>query len=211
MNPTSEFKGGKEKQGSMFKRYINLLLPQKKLFIYAIASSVILTVLGIASSMFNKILMDEILPYGLKSLLVSMILVFSIVSITSTLISTVRQWILIHLSIKIDIPLMLGYFGHVFKLPMKFFATRKTGEITTRYSDASTIKSVFTSIALSVVMDIVMAVATGIVLFRMNATLFSISVFTTSAEFAACHSFSSSPSSGSMKRPCSSRLSSTAR
>ena len=100
MNPTSEFKGGKEKQGSMFKRYINLLLPQKKLFIYAIVSSVILTVLGIASSMFNKILMDEILPYGLKSLLVSMILVFSIVSITSTLISTVRQWILIHLSIK---------------------------------------------------------------------------------------------------------------
>ena len=178
MNPTSEFKGGKEKQGSMLKRYINLLLPQKKLFIYAIVSSVILTVLGIASSMFNKILMDEILPYGLKSLLVSMILVFSIVSVTSTLIGTVRQWILIHLSIKIDIPLMLGYFGHVYKLPMKFFATRKTGEITTRYSDAATIKSVFTSIALSVVMDIVMAVATGIVLFRMNATLFSISVFT---------------------------------
>ena len=178
MNPTSEFKGGKIEKGGMMKRYINLLLPQKKLFIYAIVSSVILTVLGIASSMFNKILMDEILPYGLKSLLVSMILVFSIVSITSTLISTVRQWILIHLSIKIDIPLMLGYFGHVYKLPMKFFATRKTGEITTRYSDASTIKSVFTSIALSVVMDIVMAVATGIVLFRMNATLFSISVFT---------------------------------
>ena len=83
------------------------------------------------------------------------------------------------LSIKIDIPLMLGYFGHVYKLPMKFFATRKTGEITTRYSDANTIKSVFTSIALSLVMDIVMAVATGIVLFRMNATLFSISLFMT--------------------------------
>ena len=65
------------------------------------------------------------------------------------------------------------------RLPMKFFATRKTGEITTRYSDASTIKSVFTSIALSVVMDIVMACATGVILFRMNATLFSISIFTT--------------------------------
>ena len=74
---------------------------------------------------------------------------------------------------------MLGYFGHVYKLPMKFFATRKTGKITTRYSDANTIKSVFTSIALSLVMDIVMAVATGIVLFRMNATLFSISLFMT--------------------------------
>ena len=179
LTPTSEFKAGKQEHGSMVKRFLDLLLPQKKLFFYAILSSVIMTVLGIASSMFNKILMDEILPYGLKSLLISMILVFSLVSVTSALISMVRQWVLIYLSIKIDIPLMLGYFGHVFKLPMKFFATRKTGEITTRYSDASTIKSVFTSIALSVAMDIVMACVTGVILFRMNATLFSISIFTT--------------------------------
>ena len=115
--------------------------------------------------MFNKILMDEVLPYGLNNLLVTLIIVFSVVSITSTLIGFVRQWVLIHLSIKIDIPLMLGYFGHIFKLPMKFFATRKTGDITTRYSDANTIKSIFTSIALSLVMDISMAIITGIILF----------------------------------------------
>ena len=177
LNPTSEFKGGKIEKGGMMKRYINLLLPQKKLFFYAILSSIITTILGIASSMFNKILMDEVLPYGLNSLLVTLILVFSVVSITSTLIGFVRQWVLIHLSIKIDIPLMLGYFGHIFHLPMKFFATRKTGDITTRYSDANTIKSIFTSIALSLVMDISMAVITGIILFRMNAMLFSISLF----------------------------------
>ena len=190
LNPTSEFKGGKlgsrdgkdgkdGKSGKygMMKRYIDLLLPQKKLFFYAILSSVITTILGIASSMFNKILMDEVLPYGLNNLLVTLILVFSVVSITSTLIGFVRQWVLIHLSIKIDIPLMLGYFGHIFNLPMKFFATRKTGDITTRYSDANTIKSIFTSIALSLVMDISMAIITGIILFRMNAMLFSISLF----------------------------------
>ena len=187
LNPTSEFKGGKlgsrdgkdGKSGKygMMKRYIDLLLPQKKLFFYAILSSVITTILGIASSMFNKILMDEVLPYGLNNLLVTLILVFSVVSITSTLIGFVRQWVLIHLSIKIDIPLMLGYFGHIFNLPMKFFATRKTGDITTRYSDADTIKSIFTSIALSLVMDISMAIITGIILFRMNAMLFSISLF----------------------------------
>ena len=177
MNPTSEFKGGKIEKGGMFKRYIDLLLPQKKLFAYAILSSLIVTILGIASSMFNKILMDEVLPYGLDNLLVTLILVFSMVSITNTLVGFVRQWVLIHLSIKIDIPLMLGYFGHIFHLPMKFFATRKTGDITTRYSDANTIKSIFTSIALSLIMDISMAIITGIILFRMNAMLFSISLF----------------------------------
>lgn len=29
MNPTSEFKGGKIEKGGMFKRYVDLLLPQK--------------------------------------------------------------------------------------------------------------------------------------------------------------------------------------
>ena len=200
MNPTAEFKGGsakkpgtsvngiakdangkdeKSKKNGMFKRYLDLLLPQKKLFAYAILSSVILTAIGIVSTVFNKALMDEVLPYGLKNLLVSLIIVFSVVNLTSTLLGTVRQWILIFLSIKIDIPLMLGYFEHVYKLPMKFFATRKTGEITTRYSDASTIKSVFTSIALSIVMDVVMALGVGVVLFRMNSSLFSITLFST--------------------------------
>ena len=37
----------------MMKRYINLLLPQKKLFFYAILSSIITTILGIASSMLD--------------------------------------------------------------------------------------------------------------------------------------------------------------
>ncbi|RAW62169.1 peptidase domain-containing ABC transporter [Faecalibacterium hattorii] len=207
LNPTSEFKGGKAKKSTsvngtakddgkgkeefsykegkhrMLKRYIDLLWPQKKLFFYAILSSVILTVIGIVSTVFNKALMDEVLPYGLKNLLVSLIIVFSVVNLTSNLLSTVREWILIFLSIKVDIPLMMGYFEHVYKLPMKFFATRKTGEITTRYSDASTIKSVLTSMAMSIVMDVVMALGVGVVLFRMNSTLFSLTLFSTALSF----------------------------
>ena len=72
-----------------------------------------------------------------------MLVVFLGISFTSTILGFIRQWILLHLSIKIDIPLMLGYFEHIYKLPMKFFSTRKTGDITTRFSDAFTIKNIF--------------------------------------------------------------------
>lgn len=179
LNPTAEFKPGKVDQTSMFQRYINLLMPQKKLFAFSILASVLLTILGIVSSLFNKILIDEILPYGLQNMLTMMVLVFSVVSLTSTLVSFLRSVIMVYLSQKIDIPLMLGYFDHIYKLPMKFFATRKTGDITTRFSDASTIKSIFTSIALSLIMDIAMALVTGAILFRMNSTLFGIIIFMT--------------------------------
>ena len=63
---------------------------------------------------------------------------------------------------------MLGYFEHIYNLPMKFFSTRKTGDIITRFSDAFTIKEIFTNIALTLIMDIGMALATGIILFNMN-------------------------------------------
>ena len=179
LKPNQEFSSGKIKGVKLFDRYIKLLLPQKKLFIYAIVASLFMTVLGIVSTVFNNIIYDEILPYQQKDVLKVMLLVFLGISLTQTMVSFVRQWILMHLSIKIDIPLMLGYFEHIYKLPMKFFSTRKTGDITTRFSDAFTIKDVFTSIAFSLLMDISMVLITGVILFQMNPKLFAIIIMMT--------------------------------
>lgn len=176
--PTNNFKPEK-RNNSMLGRFIKLLLPQKRLFISAIVASVILTLFGIASSFFNKILVDEILPYNLKNQLLIFAIAFMVISLVQTLLSATRQQILLYLSQKIDIPLLLGYFKHVFALPIKFFATRKTGDILTRFSDASTIKNVFTNITLSLVIDIVMAVGSGIILYFMNSTLFGVVVILT--------------------------------
>lgn len=171
MVPTTKFNTDNTDNKSIFNRYLDLLKPQKKLFFFVILASVILTIIGIASSMFNKILMDEILPYNLKNSLNVVIIIFIIIGFTQITLGFVRQWILMHLSIKIDIPLMLGYFEHIYKLPMKFFAARKTGDITTRFSDAFTIKNIFTNIALTLVMDIIMAVVTGIIMFNINTQM----------------------------------------
>ncbi len=174
LKPDNRFETGKLKGSGMFNRYMKLLVPQRKLFVYSVLASLIMTVLGIISSLFNNIIYDEILPYQQKDMLKIMLLVFLGVSLTQTLVSFVRQWILMHLSVKIDIPLMLGYFEHIYKLPMKFFASRKTGDIITRFSDAFTIKDIFTNIALSLIMDISMAFITGIILLQMNPKLFAI-------------------------------------
>lgn len=179
LKPNEKFTGGKLKGTKMFDRYVKLLLPHKKLFIYTILASFLITVLGILSSLFNNIIYDEILPYQQKDVLKIMLVVFLGISLTQIAVSFIRQWMLIHLSMKIDIPLMLGYFEHVYKLPMKFFASRKTGDITTRFSDAFTIKDIFTNIALSLIMDISMALITGVILFQMNMKLFGIILFMT--------------------------------
>lgn len=179
LKPNTEFATGKIKGNKIFDRYISLLLPQKKLFAYGILASLLMTILGIVSSIFNNMIYDEILPYRQENVLKMVLFVFLGVSIVQITVSFIRQWMMMHLSIRIDIPLMLGYFEHIYKLPMKFFATRKTGDITTRFSDAFTIKDVFTNIALTLIMDIAMAFVTGVILYRMNPTLFAIIVFMT--------------------------------
>lgn len=179
IKPNENFATGKIEKGKLLSRYLQLLLPQKKLFIYGIVASLLMTGLGIASSIFNNILFDEVLPYKQENTLLLLLVIFGAVALTKIVIGFVRQWMMIFLSIRIDIPMMLGYFEHIYKLPMKFFSTRKTGDITTRFTDAFTIKNIFTNIALTLIIDITMALITGSILFRMNSTLFAIILFMT--------------------------------
>lgn len=179
LKPNQQFATSKFRGEKIFLRYMRLLMPQKKLFLYGIIASLLLTVFGIISSLFNSIIYDEILPYSQTNTLKLVLLVFAGIGITQVVIGFIRQWMMIHLSIKIDIPLMLGYFEHIYKLPMKFFSTRKIGDITTRFSDAFTIKDIFTNIALTLVIDVSMALITGVILFKMNVGLFAIIIVMT--------------------------------
>ena len=177
--PSNDFVVDNQKVSGTFRRFSGLLFAQKKLFALAIVGSVILTLLSIASAFFNQILMDDILPYNLKNQLLYLCIGFGVIGIFQVLLGAARQHLLLHLSLKIDIPLMLGYFKHIFGLPMKFFGTRRTGDILTRFQDAGTITKVFTQIALSLVIDLMLILVSGIILFAMNPTLFGIIVILT--------------------------------
>ena len=174
MVPNSDFVKCNDKHKNTFNYFLKLINSQRKLFVYAIISSFVLTVLGIFSSFFNKFLMDEIIPYNLKNDLKVYVMVFALIAATQLFISFVRSQLLLYLSQKIDIPLILGYFKHVFLLPMKFFSTRTTGDILTRFSDSFTIKNVITEIYLTIVIDVFMATVSAIILYTMNAKLFVI-------------------------------------
>ncbi len=187
--PNNEFVVEKNNSGSMLSKFISLLTPHKSLFIYSIIASIILTVLGIASSFFNKILMDEILPYSLKNQLTIFSIGFLILGLTQILISAIRQHMLLYLSQKIDIPLLLGYFKHVYRLPMKFFASRKVGDILTRFSDAFTIKNILTSVSLSLIIDIILAVVSAVILSIMNKSLFMVVLILTAISAALVYIF----------------------
>lgn len=75
---------------------------------------------------------------------------------------------------KINIPLMLGYYNHVVNLPMNFFSTRKVGEIISRFRDADKIRNVISQVTLTLMIDILMSIIGGVILYMKNSKLFSL-------------------------------------
>lgn len=169
------FKKGDE-TGRLFSRFFQLLLPQKKLLLHIFIASLVYTILGIAGSFYFKELIDNTLPNGLKKTLISLSVGVILLNIFKVILNAFRSHLLLYLSQKLDIALLLGYYRHVIELPMNFFGTRKVGEIISRFNDAGKVRDAISSAALTIMIDIIMAVAGAIILYMQNAKLFEITL-----------------------------------
>jgi len=175
LKPSYNFEKRNETKGT-FTRFFKMLTPQKGLLINVFLMSVVLTVFGIIGSFYFKFLMDEIIPYGLEKTLHVVSLAFVGLYLLNVILGAFRSHLLMYLSIRLDIPLMLGYYKHVTKLPLNFFSTRQIGEITSRFQDAGIIKDVVSGAALTIMLDTIMVLFGGIILYTINPTMFMISV-----------------------------------
>ncbi|UYZ35873.1 peptidase domain-containing ABC transporter [Clostridium beijerinckii] len=175
MAPTAQFKKGNETKG-LFQRFFGLLIPQKRLLINIFFASILLTALGILPSFYFQTLMDTIIPGSLSKTLIEISLGVICVNIFKVLLDAFRTQLLIYLGQNINTKLMIGYYDHVVKLPMKFFATRETGEIISRFNDASKIRDAISGVALTMMIDTLMIIFGGVILFSENHLLFGITI-----------------------------------
>ncbi|SHH17697.1 peptidase domain-containing ABC transporter [Tepidibacter thalassicus] len=175
MVPSEKFKKGDETKG-LFSRFIYLLKPQKKLMMNIFFASVVLTLLGILGSFYFKIIIDDVLPYSLNKTLHVFSIGIIVLTIFKVLLNAFRTQLLLYLSQKIDISLMLGYYNHVVELPMNFFDTREVGEIISRFNDATKIREAISGATLTIMIDTVMVIAGGLILYNQNSTLFAMTL-----------------------------------
>jgi ABC-type bacteriocin/lantibiotic exporters, contain an N-terminal double-glycine peptidase domain len=87
-----------------------------------------------------------------------------------------RDFLLSILGQRLSIDIILGYIRHIFELPMDFFATRKTGEIVSRFNDANKIIDALASTIISIFLDVGIVIIMGTVLAIQNGTLFLITL-----------------------------------
>ena len=86
----------------------------------------------------------------------------------------IRRWLLLHISMRINISLVSDFFIKLLKLPMSFFDTKLLGDLLQRMNDHSRVQSFLTSQVLTMVFIMLSFIVFGIVLFVYNIIIFAV-------------------------------------
>lgn len=147
------------------------------------------TVIGILGAFYFKFLLDDVLANGLEKTLHVLSLGAIVLIVFGVILQVLRSYLLLYLSQKLDIDLLFGYYSHVVRLPLSFFGTRKTGEIISRFQDASKVRDAISGATLTILIDTMMVIIGGIILYAQNSFMFGITFLLAVAYFLIVCSF----------------------
>ena len=169
--PAPSYKPHKDKKNGLFS-FLPLILKQKTLITYIVLASLLVTLVNIVGSYYLQGILDEYIPNNMKSTLGIISLGLVITYILQQLMAFSQSYLLTVLSQRLTIDVILSYIRHIFTLPMSFFATRRTGEIISRFTDANSIIDALASTILSLFLDVSIVFIVGSVLVLQNIQLF---------------------------------------
>lgn len=86
----------------------------------------------------------------------------------------IRRWLLLHISMRINISLVSDFFIKLLKLPMAFFETKLMGDLLQRIEDHSRVQNFLTGQILNVVFTFLSFIIFGVVLFIYNKIIFGV-------------------------------------
>lgn len=161
---------------SFFSRFWYLIKQNKSLTIETFLASFILTILGILGAFYFRYLIDDVIYAYLPQALISISLAYIVVLTFQSILGYARTHLIIFLGNKMDASLILEYFNHILHLPIDFFMKRKSGEILSRLNDIEAIKNALSGMTVGVILDSVMLIFGGIVLFTFSPTLIGIAI-----------------------------------
>ena len=95
-------------------------------------------------------------------------------TVSRTVIDFIRRWLLLHISMRINISLVSDFFIKLLKLPMSFFDTKLMGDLMQRMNDHSRVNTFMTQQTLNIMFSMLTFVVFTIVLFFYNKLVFSI-------------------------------------
>ncbi len=156
---------------SRWSRLWAILRPRLPLLWEAFLCSILATLLALGASFFIQVLIDQVLVHEKPNVLDLLALGMFLLILFRTAFGLLRQYLLVHLAQKIDLELMLSYYGHLMSLPMRFFRTRRVGEVLSRINDSAKIRALIQGTTIGLLLDATMFFIASAVMLYYSWTL----------------------------------------
>lgn len=173
MGPEPSYKPHKDKKNGLWD-FLPLIFKQRSLIANIVFASLLVTLINILGSYYLQGILDEYVPNQMKSTLGIISIGLVVTYVLQQMMTFARDYLLTILSQRFTIDVILSYIRHIFELPMSFFATRRTGEVISRFSDANSIIDALASTILSLFLDFSIVIIVGGVLLIQNSNLFKL-------------------------------------
>lgn len=166
--PGENFQKQRASNKISWRSYLRDLLQMpaaKGLLVQVFGASVLLQLLGLIFPLFTLILIDTVLPEQNMTMLNMLGIGMVLLVLAQAFLDYLRGALALYLEARLDSGLMLGFFDHVMKLPLRFFQERTSGDLLMRLSSIAVIREVLTSQTVSAVLDGMMTLFYLIILF----------------------------------------------
>ncbi len=122
-------------------------------FLQVIGASLLLQLFGLATPIFTKVIVDQIIPFGLSDELMLIGLGMVILLCAQFVTTLLRGLVLLYLQTRIDMQMMLRFFEHLLALPIRFFQQRSSGDLLSRMNSNQVIRDTINRQLISILLD----------------------------------------------------------
>jgi ATP-binding cassette subfamily B protein len=160
--------------GLAFKNIFRYIWPHKKLLSQLLLGLCIGTML----QLFLPFLTQSVVDTGINTgniHFVYIVLFAQLALFAGRLaVEFVRSWVLLHISVRINLSILTDFLIKLMKLPVSFFDSKKTGDIMQRMNDHQRIESFLTGSSINVLFSLINLVIFSAVLVMFNFSIFSV-------------------------------------
>lgn len=150
------------------------ILQYKKFFSQLICGFVVLSAIQFAFPFLTKSIVDVGIQSGNRNFIILILLAELMLLFSSTAVRMINNWIILHVSTRINLSLVSDFLIKLMKLPMSIFDTKMTGDIVGRIEDHKKIENFIVSQLLTLLYSGLTSIIFSVVLFSYNLYVFTV-------------------------------------
>ena len=137
-----------------FGWFVPELLRHRHVWRDVLLASLALQLIALATPLFTQTIIDKVVVHRTQSTLIAIGTAMAIFMVFTSLLSWVRQYLVLHTGNRVDAVLGAAVWEHLLKLPLRYFEHRPTGVVAARLQGVETIREFVSGAAIALVLDL---------------------------------------------------------